>query len=66
MQIVSNGVSLQVAGKQGLRGLTGPDGNSIGTIIDYLGKSALKDYLICDGTEHKVSEYPELANYFDE
>lgn len=66
MDIYSNGVKLQVIGKQGIRGMAGPDGNPIGTIINCLGKTAPEDYLICNGSEHKISEYPELADYFEE
>ena len=48
----------------GPRGPAGPDGNPIGSIISYLGTSAPKDYLICDGREYSLSDYPDLAEFF--
>lgn len=47
-----------------IRGPAGPDGNPIGTVISYLGFTAPKDYLICDGAEYNISEYPDLAKHF--
>lgn len=35
----------------------------IGTVISYFGKTAPKDYLICDGSEYNISEYKELADF---
>ena len=35
----------------------------IGTIISYMGVSAPKDYLICDGTVYNIDDYKELAEY---
>lgn len=43
-----------------------PDNNPIGTVISYMGLTAPKDYLICDGAEHSISEYSELAELFKE
>lgn len=48
----------------GPRGPAGPDGSPIGTVISYMGLAAPKDYLICDGTEHAISDYPALAAFF--
>lgn len=48
----------------GPRGPAGPDGNPIGTIINYMGVSAPTDYLICDGTVYNVSDYSKLAEFF--
>ncbi len=48
----------------GPRGPAGPDGNPIGTIISYMGLTAPKDYLICDGMEYNVADYPDLASFF--
>lgn len=45
-------------------GLIGPDGNPIGTVINFMGLKAPKDYLICDGSIYKISDYPNLANFF--
>lgn len=49
-----------------LRGPAGPDGNPIGTIISFMGIRAPKDYLICDGSVYKISDYPSLAAFFKE
>lgn len=48
----------------GLRGPAGPDGNPVGTVISFLGLTAPKDYLPCDGAEYRISNYPELAEFF--
>lgn len=47
-----------------LRGPVGPDGNPIGTVINFMGLKAPKDYLICDGSVYKISDYPNLAKFF--
>lgn len=66
MQIISNGIPIEVLGKQGIRGMAGPDGNPIGTVISYMGKTAPKDYLICDGAVLPIANYPKLADFFEE
>lgn len=48
----------------GPRGPAGPDGNPVGTVISYMGQSAPKDYLACDGAAYNISEYSELAAFF--
>ena len=50
----------------GPRGPAGPDGNPIGTVISFMGTTAPKDYLVCDGAAHNVADYPELAAFFQE
>lgn len=60
MRIYSNGEMLQVPP----RGPAGPDGNPIGTIISYMGLTAPKDYLICDGATYLITDYPDLAAFF--
>ena len=50
----------------GSRGPAGPDGNPIGTVISFMGTAAPEDYLVCDGAEYSVSDYPELAALFAE
>ena len=35
----------------------------IGTVISYMGNTAPKDYLVCDGTIYNISDYKELAEY---
>lgn len=49
----------------GIPGPAGPDGNPVGTIIAYMGTIAPKDYLICDGSIHEISAYPNLAKFFE-
>lgn len=60
MKIVSNGKMIELPP----RGPAGPDGSPIGTIISYMGLSAPKDYLVCDGTVYSISDYPDLAAFF--
>lgn len=60
LSIVSNGKTIKLLP----RGPAGPDGNPIGTVISYMGVSAPKDYLICDGAIYSVSEYSKLAEFF--
>ena len=36
----------------------------IGHIISYMGNNAPKHYLICDGTEYNITDYPHLAQHF--
>lgn len=48
----------------GPRGPAGPDGNPVGTVISLMGTSAPEDYLVCDGTEYPISDYPDLAEHF--
>ena len=45
-------------------GGTGDNGTPVGEIISYMGTAAPEHYLICDGTEYNVEEYPELAQHF--
>ena len=35
----------------------------IGTVISYMGNTAPKDYLICDGTEYEIVKYKDLAEH---
>lgn len=57
-KIVLNGESFD------LRGPAGPDGNPIGTVISFMGLKAPKEYLVCDGSVYKISDYPHLASFF--
>ena len=38
----------------------------IGTVISVMGKTAPANYLACNGQIVNISDYPELANYFEE
>lgn len=48
----------------GPRGPAGPDGNPVGTVISYMGTTAPKDYLVCDGAQYNIVDYPVLAAHF--
>lgn len=39
-------------------------GTPVGEIISYMGTAAPEHYLICDGAEYNVEEYPELVQHF--
>lgn len=39
-------------------------GTPVGEIISYMGTVAPKNYLICDGAQYPVSDYPYLAQHF--
>lgn len=43
-----------------------PDNNPIGTVISYMGLTAPKDYLICDGSTYNIAEYQALAGHFQQ
>lgn len=48
----------------GFRGPAGPDGTPVGTVISFMGLTAPKDYLACDGAEYSIERYSELADFF--
>lgn len=62
MKLVLNG---QIVEFNGPRGLPGPDGNPIGTVIAYMGLTAPDEYLICDGSVYNISDYSDLATFFE-
>ena len=37
----------------------------IGTVVSIMGTTAPQDYLACDGTAYNISDYPQLADYFE-
>ena len=39
-------------------------GTPVGEIISYMGTIAPSNYLICDGTEYPITDYPYLAQHF--
>ena len=47
-----------------IKGKDGVDGNPIGTVISYMGINAPTNYLICDGTEYNIANYPYLTQHF--
>lgn len=38
----------------------------IGTVISVMSNEAPNNYLVCDGTAYNISEYSDLANFFEE
>ena len=42
----------------------GIEDTPVGHIISYMGNKAPKHYLICDGTEYNISDYPYLVEHF--
>ena len=42
----------------------GIEDTPVGHIISHMGNIAPKHYLICDGTEYNISDYPYLAQHF--
>lgn len=59
-KIISEGKEVVTSGS------AGPDVTPIGTIISFIGMKPPKDYLVCDGSIHKKSDYPDLAAFFKE
>ena len=43
---------------------SGIEDTPVGHIIPYMGNTAPKHYLICDGTEYNIVDYPYLAQHF--
>ena len=39
--------------------------NPVGNIISFMGTIAPSGYLICDGAEVNIADYPNLANHFE-
>ena len=50
-----------VQGIQGIQGETGSTEGTVGIVEDYVGTVAPPKYLLCDGAEHDVATYPDLA-----
>ena len=45
---------------------SGIEDTPVGHIISYMGITAPKHYLVCDGMEYNISDYPYLAQHFIE
>ncbi len=43
---------------------SGIEDTPVGHIISYMGITAPKHYLVCDGTEYNIADYPYLAQHF--
>lgn len=50
--------------ESGVTGYNETPGTPVGEIISYMGITAPDNYLICDGTEYQIAEYPYLAQHF--
>ena len=48
-----------------IRGNDTTNDTPVGSIISVMGNNAPLHYLICDGSEYNIEEYPELAKYFE-
>ena len=46
--------------------LGGGDSAPTGNIISFMGTKAPKGYLVCDGAEYNIADYPKLASHFEE
>ena len=42
----------------------GIEDTPVGHIIPYMGNNAPKHYLVCDGTEYNITDYPYLTQHF--
>lgn len=42
----------------------GIEDTPVGHIISYMGNTAPKHYLVCDGSEYNISDYPNLVQHF--
>ena len=43
-----------------------PQDTPVGSIITYMGKVAPAHYLVCDGSEYNIDDYPYLVQYFQD
>lgn len=72
IQMLADKVSFEIDGVPGGNSDDASDGGEnstrsdtpIGTIISFMGTSAPNDYLVCDGAEYNIEDYPDLANHF--
>lgn len=62
MKIYSNGKTIEIP----IHGSSGSDQIPVGTVISFMGTKAPKDYLVCDGAQYAISDYPALASAFRE
>lgn len=54
------GIKLKACGSSG-----SGDGAPIGNIISFMGTIAPEGYLVCDGAELNITDYPNLASHFE-
>lgn len=62
MKIYSNGQTIEIP----IQGSSGSDQIPVGTVISFMGTKAPEDYLVCDGAQYAISDYPALASAFRE
>ena len=64
----STGFSSNEIGIKNIYGIKfgGGDSAPTGNIISFMGTKAPKGYLICDGAEYNIADYPKLASHFEE
>ena len=60
----SGGVTKEYVDNAVLSG-SGLSSNPIGTIIPFMGVTAPKGYLVCDGSEKNIADYSDLARLFE-
>ena len=41
-------------------------GTPVGEIISFMGNTVPENYLACDGSAYNITDYPDLANFFNE
>ena len=51
---------------EAVRSIPSGGGNPLGTVISFMGLTAPAGYLVCDGAEHRIADYPRLAAFFAE
>ena len=61
----TNWIAPTISNVYGIK-LGGGDSAPTGNIISFMGTKAPKGYLICDGAEYNIADYPKLASHFEE
>ena len=61
-----NGTAYYIYDSDGVVSKTVMGYTPIGTVISVMGNHAPLHYLICDGTTYNITDYPELADYFED
>lgn len=51
---------------EAVRSIPSGSGNPLGTVISFMGLTAPAGYLVCDGAEQSITDYPRLAAFFTE